>query len=101
MPTRPLDQLTLREKIRDCAHRTRELVEHLEQNLAKNLRELYSKTRSPKSGQEDDLTDVGVRTLVAGVLDSHRYGREHFEDEIEAYGQAINAELKRIMKPLA
>lgn len=96
MPQRPLEQLTFREKIRDCTHRTRELIEHVEQNFVPRIDEILSETKPPKPGHEDELTDVSVRNLVSAVLDSHRYGSE-LEEQIEAYGKAIDDELAGIL----
>lgn len=96
MAQRPLEQLTFREKIRDCAHRSRELVEHMEQNLVPRVDEILHKTRPRRPGHEDDLTDVSVRNLVSATLESHRYGSQ-IEEQIEAYGKAIDDELNGIL----
>ena len=97
MAQRPLEQLTFREKIRDCSHRARELVEHVEQNLVPHLHELHKKTRPHRPGQDEDVSDVTVRTLVAAALESQRYAAQ-FDDQIEAYGNSIGEELSRILK---
>ena len=94
MAQRPLEQLTFREKIRDYAHRTRELIEHMEQNLVPRVDEILHKTR-PR--HEDELTDVSVRNLVSATLESQRYGSQ-IEEQIEAYGKAIDDELRGILK---
>jgi hypothetical protein len=96
MAQRPLEQLTFREKIRDCTHRTHELIEHVEQNLVPRIDELQSQLKPPKTGHEDDVTDISVRNLVASTLESQRYGSQ-MEDEIDAYGNAINAELGNML----
>jgi hypothetical protein len=98
MAQRPLEQLTFREKIRDCSHRARELVEHIDQNLVPHLHELHKRTRPPRTEKDEQITDVTVRNLVAAALESHRYAAQ-VEDQIEAYGKAIEGELGQILKP--
>uniref|UniRef100_A0A7C4LNB8 Uncharacterized protein n=1 Tax=Schlesneria paludicola TaxID=360056 RepID=A0A7C4LNB8_9PLAN len=96
MAPRSLEQMTFREKIRDCAHKTRELIEHLEQGFAPRLQELHAKAKPPRPGHEDDIPDVTIRNLVAAVLESHRYA-EQLEEQIEAYGRSIDEELNRML----
>jgi hypothetical protein len=94
---RPIEQLTFREKIRDCAHRTRELIEHLEQSLLPRIHELQAKCKPPRTAHDEPVPDVTIRSLVASLLDSQRYASQ-IEDQIEAYSQSIDAELNQIMK---
>jgi len=98
MADRPIEQLTFREKIRDCSHRARELVEHIDQNLVPHLHELHKRTRPPRTDKEEDVTDVTVRNLVAAAMESQQYAGQ-IEEQIEAYGESIKKELERILKP--
>lgn len=96
MVQRSLEQMTFREKIRDCMHKTRELIEHLEQGFTPRLLELHAKAKPPRPGHDDEIPDVTIRNLVAGVLESHQYAAQ-LEDQIEAYARSIDEELSRML----
>jgi hypothetical protein len=95
--SRPLDDLTLREKVRDAAHLTRDLVEHLEQSfqpVAHSLRKLV------RHNDEDQTTaratDVGIRNTVQQILERERYTAQ-IDDKLEALCAAIVSDTRRIL----
>ncbi len=72
-----LDNLPLREKLKDVEKLTRELSDHLGRGFipkAQNLRRLSRKASSPEL--RDSVSDAAIRESVAGVLKSDEYARE-------------------------
>ncbi len=72
-----LDNLPLREKLKDVEKLTRELSDHLARGFipkAQNLRRLARKASSPE--QRDTVSDAALRESVAAVLKSDEYARE-------------------------
>lgn len=71
-----LEQIPLREKLKDVEKLTRELTDHLGRGFipkAQSLRRLARKASSPD--QKDSVSDVAVREAVAALLQSDEYAR--------------------------
>lgn len=69
-----IEQLTLREKLRDAAHTLRELIEHLDMGFVPKVHELKKLCRQPEPGTEaPPVADSTVRSHVHTVLDSDRF----------------------------
>src|SRR5580698_554980 len=69
-----LNQLTLRDKIREAARRSHELNEHLEQAFVPKVHHLRKLTRPPEAEADVvPVSDATVRTQAATVLESETY----------------------------
>ena len=66
-----IDQLTLREKLRDAAHVARELIEHLELGFVPKVHELrkLSRQHDPASGLPP-VADVTIRSYVSDQMNT-------------------------------
>lgn len=76
MSDRPIESLTLREKLIDAEKLTRELVDHLERGFipkAHQLRRTARRATSPE--HQDEIKDLTVRNSVDQVLKSDDYTR--------------------------
>ena len=84
-----IDNLTLREKLRDAEHVLRELAEHLEQGFIPKVHELkkISRQPDPASGAAP-VADVTIRSYVSGVVESDRFTGGLVES-LEKYLNAI------------
>ncbi len=93
-----MDSLTYREKIRDCAHLTRELVEHLELAVVPKVDRIKNVIRVRNSPVDDDIPDVTVRNLVATLLESEDFAAGLLQ-RLDEYSQAIVRESEDVMNP--
>ena len=93
----PIDQLTLREKLRDATHNVRELIEHLELGFVPKVHELIKLCRQhdPSSGQPA-VTDVTIRNDVSAVLGSDRF-TAGLNENLEKYLTSIQADLLEVI----
>ena len=74
MSDQPIENLTLREQLRDAERLGRELADHLERGFAPKAGALAKLIR-PKTGGEwnHDVADKTLHHTVQQVLDSHRF----------------------------
>ena len=91
-----LNQLTLRDKIREAAQRSHELSEHLEQAFVPKVHDLRKVTRLPEPNSEaPPVADVTVRHQAAAVLEADQY-TDGLNDDAEALFEAIAVEVDRL-----
>ena len=91
-----LNQLTLRDKIREAARRSHELSEHLEQAFVPKVHDLRKVTRPPEPNAETPpVADVTVRHQAASVLEADLY-TDGLNDDTEALFEAIAAEVDKL-----
>ncbi|MBM4076660.1 MAG: hypothetical protein FJ267_13605 [Planctomycetes bacterium] len=91
-----IDQLTLRDKIREAARRSHELTEHLELAFVPKVHGLRKVTRSPKPGTDAiPVADVTVRHQSAAVIESDQY-TQRLCDEAEVLFEAISRDIDRL-----
>ncbi len=93
----PIDQLTLREKLRDAEHVLRELAEHLELGFIPKVHELkkLSRQHDPSSGAQP-VADVTIRSYVSGVIESDRFTGGLVES-LEKYLNAIEKDVSEVV----
>lgn len=93
-----LDQLTLRDKIREAARRAHDLNEHLEHSFVPKVHELRKLTRQPDPGTEAvPVADMTIRHHAAIVIDSENYTAK-LDDDATALFESIVEEVNRILK---
>jgi hypothetical protein len=92
-----IDQLTLREKLRDAEHVLRELAEHLELGFIPKIHELkkLSRQHDPASGTPP-VADVTIRSYVSGVVESDRFTGGLVES-LEKYLNAIQKDVSEVV----
>ncbi len=92
-----IDNLTLREKLRDAEHVLRELAEHLEQGFIPKVHELkkISRQPDPASGAAP-VADVTIRSYVSGVVESDRFTGGLVES-LEKYLNAIQKDVSEVV----
>ena len=96
-----LNQLTLRDKIREAARRSHDLNEHLEQAFVPKVHQLRKLTRPPEPGSDViPATDTTIRQQAAIVLDSEKY-TVGLDDEISALLVAIVEEVDQVLNKQA
>ena len=92
-----LNQLTLRDKIREASRRAHELNEHLEQAFVPKVHELRKLTRQPDPGMEAvPVSDTTIRHHAAVVVDCENYAA-NLDDDATALFEAIVEEVSRIL----
>lgn len=91
-----LDQLTLRDKIREAARRSHDLIEHLEHAFVPKAHDLrkVSRPHDPKS-EAPPIADVTIRHQTAKLLESDQY-TEGLNEEAEALFAAIAVEVDKL-----
>ncbi len=91
-----LDQLTLRDKIREAARRSHDLIEHLEHAFVPKAHDLRKVTRphDPKA-ETPPIADVTIRHQAAMVLESDQY-TEGLNEETDALFEAIAVEIDEL-----
>jgi hypothetical protein len=91
-----LDQLTLRDKIREAARKSHDLIEHLEHAFVPKAHDLRKVTR-PHDLKSDapPIADVTVRHHAAMVLESDQY-TDGLNEEAEALFEAIAVEVDKL-----
>ena len=91
-----LNQLTLRDKIREAARRSHELSEHLEQAFVPKVHDLRKVTRPAAPNPETaPVADVTVRHQAASVLEADQY-TDGLNTDVEALLEAIAAEVDKL-----
>lgn len=95
---RNIETLTYREKIRDFAHLSRELADHLQQAMVPRVTRLQEMIEPALASREDEVPDVTVRTLVSSLLESERFAAELCE-RLELYAAGIVQETSEILEP--
>lgn len=95
---RNIETLTYREKIRDFAHLSRELADHLQQAMVPRVTRLQEVIHPTLSAHEAEVPDVTVRTLVSSLLESERFAAEICE-RLERYAAGIVQETTEILEP--
>lgn len=93
----PINQLTLREKLRDAARGVRELIEHLELGFVPKVHELRKLTRQhdPAAGTAP-VADVSIRSYVTAVLESERF-TAGLNDSFENYLNSIKKDVSEVI----
>ena len=77
MGGRPVESLTLREKLIDSEKLTRELVEHLERGFIPKVHQLRRTARRATNPEhQGEVTDRTIRSSVDQVLKSDDYTRQ-------------------------
>ena len=91
-----LDQLTLRDKIREAARKSHDMIEHLEHAFVPKAHDLrkVSRPQDPKS-ESPPIADVTIRHQAAKVLESDQY-TEGLSEEAEALFEAIATEVDKL-----
>ena len=91
-----LDQLTLRDKIREAARKSHDMIEHLEHAFVPKAHDLrkVSRPQDPKS-EAPPIADVTIRHQAAKVLESDQY-TEGLSEEAEALFEAIATEVDKL-----
>ena len=98
MSERPLESLTLREKLIEAEKLTRELTDHLERGFIPKSHELRrTARRGNEPDHQDEIKDVTIRSLVNGVLHSDDYTRQLCERERNLLA-AIDREVSTIFE---
>ncbi|MDP1797067.1 MAG: hypothetical protein Q8K78_06280 [Planctomycetaceae bacterium] len=87
MDARKIEQLTLREKIRDSQQLARDLHEHMMQNFLPKVAELVAVSK-PQPDVEERVADVTIRNQAATVLESERFLAQK-EADLSAYATAL------------
>lgn len=95
---RNIETLTYREKIRDFAHLSRELADHLQQAMVPRVTRLQETIEPTLASREDEVPDVTVRTLVSSLLESECFAAELCE-RLELYAAGIVQETSEILEP--
>lgn len=92
-----LDQLTLRDKIREAARRAHDLIEHLEHAFVPKAHDLrkVSRPHDPRS-EAPPVEDVTIRHQAAKVLESDQY-TEGLNADAEALFEAIAVEVDHLV----
>ena len=92
-----IDHLTLREKLRDVARGTRELIEHMELGFVPKVHDLrkLSRQHDPASGTPP-VADVTIRSYVAAVLESERF-TAGLNETLEAYLHSIQKDVTDVI----
>lgn len=91
MDARKIEQLTLREKIRDSQQLARDLHEHLVQNFLPKVTELVT-VSTPQPDVEERVADVTIRNQAGMVLESERFLAQK-EADLSAYAAALFKEV--------
>ena len=92
-----IDQLTLREKVREAERVLRELVEHLEMGFIPKVHELkkLSRQHDPASGSPP-VADVTIRSYVSAVVESDRFTGGLVES-LDNYLNAIQKDVSEVV----
>jgi hypothetical protein len=92
-----LDQLTLRDKIREAARRSHDLCEHLELAFVPKVHQLRKLTR-PHDPESDAIpvADVTIRHQAAIVQDSENYSSD-LDDDVSTLFAAIVDEVQEVI----
>ena len=91
-----LDQMTLRDKIREASRRSHELAEHLQQAFVPKVHGLRKVTRPQKADSATPpIADVTIRHQAALVLESDHY-TEGLCEQAEALFEAISTEIDKL-----
>jgi hypothetical protein len=98
MSERPLDNLTLREKLIEAERLMRELSDHLERGFipkAHEIRRLARRANEPEN--QDEVKDVTIRSSSDELLRSDDYSRQLCERNIRMLA-AIEQDVKAIFE---
>ena len=91
-----LNQLTLRDKIRESARRCHDMTEHLEHAFVPKAHELRKVARPQERGNEaPPIADVTIRHHAAMLMESDLY-TEGLNAEAEALFQAVAGEVDQL-----
>lgn len=93
MVTASMDNLTLREKLRNVEKLTRELTDHLEKGFipkAHSLRRLARRGSDPE--HRESVSDVAVREAVSTLLKSDAYARD-LSEKTRKYLRSIQSDI--------
>jgi uncharacterized protein (DUF305 family) len=92
-----LNQLTLRDKIREVARRSHDLNEHLEQAFVPKVHQLRKLTRPAEPGSDaPPVSDMSIRHQAAVVMESEKY-TAGLDDEATALFDAIVEEVNQVL----
>lgn len=98
MSERPLENLTLREKLIEAERLLRELTDHLERGFipkAHETRRLARRANEPEN--QDDIKDVTIRSSSDELLRSDAYSRQLCERNIKLLA-AIEQDVQAIFE---
>ena len=98
MADRPIESLTLREKLIDAEKLTRELVDHLERGFIPKAHQLRRTARHATSPEhQDEIKDLTVRNSVDQVLKSDDYTR-HLCERAVTLLNAIDTDVQTVFE---
>ena len=93
----PIENLTLREKLRDAAHSVRELIEHLEMGFVPKVHELRKLCRQhDPTSDAAPVADSTVRSHVHTVIESDRFTAGLVEN-LEKYLNSIQKDVANVV----
>ncbi len=93
-----IDQLTLREKLRNVEKLTRELSDHLERGFipkVHSLRRLARRGNDPE--HRETISDIAIREAASTVIKSDAYTRE-LSEKTKRYLRSIQADIERMFE---
>lgn len=93
MSAASIDNLTLREKLRNVEKLTRELSDHLEKGFiprAHALRRLSRRGNEPE--HREAISDIAIREAVSTVIKSDTYARD-LSDQTKRYLRSIQTDI--------
>lgn len=91
-----IDNLTLREKLRNVEKLTRELSDHLEKGFipkVHKLRRLARRGNDPE--HRESISDIAIREAVSTVLQSDTYAR-NLSDQTKRYLRSIQIDIDKM-----
>lgn len=98
MADRPVESLTLREKLIDAEKLTRELVEHLERGFIPKVHQLRrTARRATNPDHQGEIKDLTIRNSVDQVLRSDDYTRR-LSDRAVTLLNAIDTDVQTIFE---
>lgn len=98
MADRPVESLTLREKLIDAEKLARELVEHLERGFIPKVHQLRrTSRRATNPDHQGEIRDLTIRNSVDQVLKSDDYTRQ-LADRATTLLNAIDTDVQTIFE---
>lgn len=95
MRTLSPDSMTLRQKLIEADKLARELMDHLERGFVPKVHKLRRVTRQGSDVDEEDVTDVTVRSAVDQVLESDDFAHNLCQS-LRKFLASIDDEIRQI-----
>jgi hypothetical protein len=90
-----LNGMTLRQKLIEADKLSRELLDHLERGFVPRIHNLRRVTRQGSDADQEDVTDLTVRSCVAQVLESDDFAFR-LSEALKQFLSAIDAETRQL-----